>query len=97
MRLLEGRFIEAARAEVAENAADAPSDVEGFIGWFEALKTEGPGQSDILFDWIAEDASLEQLRWFLRQEAAGEAGLDALVALTQVKLAPRPQLEQARH
>ena len=97
MRMLEGAFIEAFRAEVAEEVAGAPTDVEAFIGWFEALKTEGPGQFDPLFDWLAEEASLEELRWFLRQEAAGEAGFDDLVALTQVKLPPLPKLELARN
>ncbi|HTU63714.1 MAG TPA: iron-containing redox enzyme family protein [Polyangiales bacterium] len=37
------------------------------------------------------------MRWFLSQEVAGEAGFDDLVALTQIKLAPRPKLELARN
>jgi hypothetical protein len=97
MRLLEGAFVESFRTEVAAAVADVPSDVDGFIAWFEALKASGPGQFDPLFDWLAEEASLEELRWFLRQEAAGEAGFDDLVALTQVKLAPQPKLELARN
>ena len=97
LRLLEGGFVEAFRAEVADTAAAVPTDVEGFIAWFEAMRVEGPGQFDPLFDWLAEEATLDELRWFLTQEAAGEAGFDDLVALTQVKLAPIPKLELARN
>ncbi len=97
MLRLEGGFIEELRDEVAAEAAGAPTDVEGFIAWFEALKEHGPGQGDPLFPWLAEEASKDELRWFLEQEAAGEAGFDDLVALTQVKLPTRPKLELARN
>ena len=83
--------------EVAEEAAAAPTDVEGFIAWFEELKASGPGQYDALFPWLAEEANLDQLRWFFEQEAAGEAGFDDLVAMTQVKLPTLPKLELARN
>ena len=97
MQRLEGGFLEELRLEVADEAAAAPTDVEGFIEWFEQLKQVGPGQGDPLFPWIAEEASLDQLKWFFEQEAAGEAGFDDLVAMTQVKLPARPKLELARN
>jgi hypothetical protein len=97
MLRLEGAFIEAFREHVAPLVADAPTDPEGFIAWFEALKDEGPGQWDPLFAWLEADASLEQMKWFLTQEAAGEAGFDDLVAYTQVKMPARPKLELARN
>ncbi len=97
MLRLEGAFIEAFRARVAPLVAAVPSDPAGFVAWFEGLKDSGPGQGDPLFPWLAADASLEDLRWFLTQEAAGEAGFDDLVALTQVKLPARPKLELARN
>ncbi len=97
MRDLEGGFIEREREAVMVQAAQAPRDPQGFVAWFEGLKTTGPGQDDPLFDWLAEDAELDDLRWFLRQEAAGEAGFDDLVALTQVKLQTRAKLELARN
>jgi hypothetical protein len=97
MLRLEGGFVEELRQEVVDEAAEAPTDVDGFIAWFEALKEHGPGQGDALFPWIAEEASKDELRWFLEQEAAGEAGFDDLVALTQVKLPTRPKLELARN
>jgi hypothetical protein len=97
MLRLEGGFLEGLRADVVAKAAAAPTDPDGFIAWFEALKDSGPGQGDPLFPWLAEEASLEEMRWFLTQEAAGEAGFDDLVAYTQVKLPTRAKLELARN
>jgi hypothetical protein len=97
MLKLEGAFLEELRAEVAPEAASVPTDPEGFLTWFEGLKENGPGQGDPLFPWLSLEASPDQIRWFLQQEAAGEAGFDDLVAMTQVKLPPRPKLELARN
>lgn len=97
MLRLEGAFLEELRAEVADEAAAAPTDVDSFVAWFEALKDNGPGQNDPLFPWLAEEAELDDVKWFLRQEAAGEAGFDDLVAYTQVKLPALPKLELARN
>jgi hypothetical protein len=97
MRLLEGGFVESFRAEVEAACADVPRDADGFVAWFETLKQDGPGQGDPLFPWLAEHADLEQMRWFLTQEAAGEAGFEDLVALAQIKLPPKAKLELARN
>ena len=97
MLRLEGAFLEELRAEVAGEAGVAPRDPDGFVAWFENLQNEGPGQGDPLFPWLAEEASLDDMKWFLRQEAAGEAGFDDLVACTQVKLPARAKLELARN
>jgi hypothetical protein len=97
LRGLEGEFVEAERAAVASRAALAPSDPDRFLGWFEELRNGGPGQGDPLFPWLRDRATLEQMRWFLHQEVAGEAGFDDLVALTQLKLPTRPKLELARN
>ena len=97
MARLEAGFLEELRAEIVDEAAKAPTDPDGFIAWFEQLKQTGPGQGDPLFPWLAEEASAEQLKWFFEQEAAGEAGFDDLVAMTQVKLPVRAKLELARN
>lgn len=97
MLRLEGGFLEELREEVIAEAADAPTDPDGFVAWFEGLKQTGPGQGDPLFPWLAEQASRAEICWFLEQEAAGEAGFDDLVALTQVKLPDGPKLELARN
>ncbi|HEY6877990.1 MAG TPA: iron-containing redox enzyme family protein [Polyangiales bacterium] len=95
--LREGRFLEQERARVAARAAAAPRDVAGFVAWFEELQRSGPGQYDPLFDFLAERASFEQVRWFVQQEVAGEAGFDDLVALTQLRLPDSAKLELARN
>lgn len=97
MLRVEGEYLEAARRAVAARAAEAPSDPDGFIAWFEELEHSGPGQNDPLFPYLAEQASMDEMRWFLTQEVAGEAGFDDLTALTQVKLPVRPKLELARN
>ena len=93
----EGEYIEAIRCEVSPLVKDVPSEVEDFIEWFEELKRVGPGQGDELFPWLAEQASLEDMLWFLTQEVAGEAGFDDLLAMTQVKMPVIAKLEMARN
>lgn len=97
MLALEGQFVEQERRAVTKRAAGVPRDADAFVAWFEALKHDGPGQNDALFPWLAEAAPLEAMRWFLRQEVAGEAGFDDLVAVTQVKLPESAKLELARN
>ena len=90
---LEGQFVENERENVRERALRAPREPHAFIRWFEALEISGPGQGDPLFPWLAESAPLMDMVWFLEQEAVGEAGLDDLVALAQVRLPKRAKLE----
>ncbi len=97
MTLLEGAFVERMRADAAPWLQDLPEDPDGFVAWFEALKGAGPGEDDPLFPWLAESATLEEMRWFLLQEVAGEAGFEDLVAYAQVKMPTRPKLELARN
>ena len=97
MILVEGAFIERMRKDAEPWLADLPEAPEAFVAWFENLKGNGPGEYDALFPWLAEEADLEQMRWFLLQEVAGEAGFEDLVALAQVKMPDRPKLELARN
>jgi hypothetical protein len=96
-RVSEGRFIESERIGIRHQAAQAPGDADGMVRWFEGLRDSGPGQSDVLFPWLAKFATFAQMRWFLSQEAAGEAGFEDLVALTLVKFPVRAKLEMARN
>lgn len=96
-QLAEGNYLEALRQQVIPLIHGHAGDTEHFIGWFESLSDVGPGQQHALFDWLAHEATLAQMRWFLTQEAAGEAGFDDLVAYTQVKLPVRAKLECARN
>jgi hypothetical protein len=97
LAVVEGKFLERSRQAVAGRAAEAPADPAKFIGWFETLKEYGPGQNDPLFPWLAEQCSMDQMKWFLTQEVAGEAGFEDLTALTQLKLPTQPKLELARN
>ena len=97
LSVVEGEYLETSRMRVSGRAAQAPTEPLSFIAWFEDLKNSGPGQQDPLFRWLAEESSLEQMKWFLTQEIAGEAGFDDLTALTQVKLPTRAKLELARN
>lgn len=93
----EVAFVESLRNVIAPLTSDIPSDVDGFIAWFERLKHGGPGQGDPLFPWLAAHASLEEMIWFLSQEVAGEAGFEDLLAMTQVKVPVQAKLEMARN
>ncbi len=97
IRIAEGDMLERKRREIAEWVSEVPNDADQFVSWFESLKDSGPGQHDPLFPWLAEEASAEQMTWFIQQEVAGEAGFDDLVALTQVKLPTQAKLELARN
>lgn len=97
MRVLEGTAMESAREAVQPWLTDMPTEPAAFVAWFEALQGRGPGENDPLFPWLAEAATLEDMRWFLLQEVAGEAGFDDLVAMAQVKMPVRPKLELARN
>lgn len=97
LRRAEGRFIEQERRAVAPHLSDVPRAADAFIAWFEALEHRGPGQGDPLFTWLAGEASRADMIWFLKQEMAGEAGFEDLVALTQVRLPQRAKLELGRN
>ena len=97
VRRLEHAFVESERREVSRQLRSVPTEPAQFIDWFEALEQQGPGQHDALFDWLADVADLQQMRWYLAQEAAGEAGFDDLTALTQIKMPQRIKLELARN
>jgi len=97
MQRLELAFLQELREEVADRAAAAPTDPQAFVAWFEELECSGPGQHDDLFEWLENEATLDQLKIYLTQEAAGEAGFDDLVAMTQVRVPDRAKLELARN
>jgi hypothetical protein len=97
MAAAEGEFLEAVRRAIAPLAQNIPTDVDAFIAWYESLEHSGPGQGDPLFPWLAQHASYEQMKWFLLQEVAGEAGFEDLLAVTQVKMPEQAKLEMARN
>jgi Iron-containing redox enzyme len=89
MRRLEHDFASAASASVRAFAREAPSDPERFSTWFAHLDQLSSSTTDRLFARLANEASPEQLRWYLEQHAVAEAGFSELSVLAQHKLAPR--------
>jgi hypothetical protein len=96
-RALEKQLVERERSRLSLDLTQVPRTPDEFVTWFEQLERSGPGQGDPLFPFLREQASLAEMRWFLRQEMAGEAGFDDLVALTQVRIPDRAKLELARN
>ena len=90
-------FLEDERAMASAQALDAPQDRAGFLEWFTELRRSGPGQHHPLFDFLEHEATYDQMQWFVRQEVAGEAGFDDLVALTQLRMPVQAKLEMARN
>lgn len=94
---LEQAFLSSERKAVVAQANNCPRDAAAFMRWFETLKETGPGQNDPLFPWLAQQANLDQMRWFIAQEVAGEAGFEDLLALTQLRMPTQAKLEMARN
>ena len=97
MQLIERAAIEQSRRKVVHIAAAVPRQADAFVEWYSNLRVLGPGQGDPLFPWLAQQADLTAMRWFVQQEAAGEAGFDDLVAMAQVKMPVQAKLELARN
>jgi len=96
MRLAEGDMVQHEILTIRDWMRDIPKDLDQFLEWFENLKFVGLGQNDPVFQWLAEEATFPEMKWFIEQEVAGEAGFEDLVALTQVKFPARAKLELAR-
>lgn len=96
-RHAEGLYLDEKRREISALLPSQRMESTQFLAWFASLEHIGPGQQHYLFDWLAEHATLGEMRWFLKQEAAGEAGFEDLLAYTQVRLPTRAKLECARN
>ncbi len=96
LRVVEGHFIEADRAQVREVAQGVPTQPRDFVSWFESLKAVTSQESRRFLTWLATTATRGDMSWFLAQELAGAGALEDLLALTQVKLPRRARLELAR-
>jgi len=90
MRSLEGEWIEAERSALRPWTREVPAGPAAFLRWFEALVDDRLGHPESMLDPLAERASLEQARWWMRQELAAEAGLDAMVSLTRLRMPDVP-------
>ena len=82
---------------IAPLVADIPAEVDGFIAWFERLKEAGPGQGDPLFPWLADEASTEQMKWFLLAGGRGRGGFRRPAGVHAGQDAGQAKLEMARN
>jgi hypothetical protein len=86
LRLQEVRFVESERRGVRADLAALNADPAAVASWFARL-AERPAAADAsLFHWLAETASLEQMRWFLSQAQAVDNGLARLPTLVGLRL-----------
>jgi hypothetical protein len=97
LRLLEGHFIEAERAQVREAASKVPTQPREFAGWLDSLREASAAQSAPLFQWLAVHATRSDMSWVLAQELSGDDNLEDVLALTQVHRTWRAKLEMARN
>jgi hypothetical protein len=95
MRSLEGEWIEAERSALRPWTRDVPRAPAAFQHWFEALVDEGAQAPASGLDLLAERATLSEARWWMRQELAARAGIEALVSLTRLRMPDVPGVAPA--
>lgn len=92
MRSLEGEWIEAERAALAQWTRGLPRTAPAFLRWFEALRIDGDEDRESMPDAPGGRPTLDEVRWWMRQELAAGSGLDALVALLRLRLPDLPRV-----
>jgi Iron-containing redox enzyme len=96
-RFAENKCLESLRTQVAPMMWGHGKGSNHFVAWFESLSYIGPGQQHPLLDWLAQYATLPQMRWFLAQETACEAGFGNLPTYIGVKPLAPAKLDCAGH
>jgi hypothetical protein len=74
---------------------DLPADPKEFARWYQLAAFGHPLYEHDLYAFLASDATMPQLEWFLKMECAGEAAFDDLVALAQVGTRGEVKMEMA--
>lgn len=92
MRSLEGEWIEAERAALSPWTRGLPRTSASFLRWFEALGLDGDVDHEAMPDLPAGHPTLDEVRWWMRQELAACSGIDALVTLLRLRLPDLPEL-----
>ena len=94
-RILEGHYIEELRYAVKTLIPTDFSSPDDFLNWYQALCL--PLQSHALYEWLANEAGLADMRWFLTQEILPRPAFADLLSLTQVSLPLHAKMECARN
>lgn len=84
----EVHFLESLRIQVEPMLPACGGTTDDFVAWMTTLTHIGPGQQHPLFDWLGQEATLEQLLWFLTQQSATESGFDRMLDQIQPILPP---------
>jgi len=74
-----------------------PADPKEFAQWYQMAAFNHPLYEHDLYAFLASEATMSQLDWFLRMECAGEAAFDDLVALAQVGTRGEVKMEMAKN
>ena len=91
----EADVLRRARQTSSLALGDLPSDAKEFARWYQLAAFGHPLYEHDLYAFLASDATMPQLEWFLRMECAGEAAFDDLVALAQVGTRGEVKMEMA--
>ncbi|MDP9202713.1 MAG: iron-containing redox enzyme family protein [Gemmatimonadota bacterium] len=99
MRELEGAW-ESDIVRRARNGSNLslealPSDPKEFARWYQLTAFAHPLYEHELYAYLASEATMSELEWFLKMECAGEAAFDDLVALAQVGTRGEVKMEMA--
>jgi Iron-containing redox enzyme len=94
---LDTAWLTAQKSRIEDALLTLPQEPEAYINWLESLLDSGYGQNHRLFDYLENDASRADFKFFMTQELATEAGFDDLVAMTQVQAPHQVKLELARN
>lgn len=86
-----------ARARHDLSSGALPESAGGFADWYRAAAFAHPLYEHDVYAFLAQEATREQLEWFLRMEAAGEAAFDDLLAMGQVGTRGEVKIEMARN
>ena len=95
MRSLQGEWIEAECAALAPWVRDLPRTSDGFLRWFESLRLARHGHRDAIPGSPARPVTLDEVRWWMRQELAAGSGLEAVMALLRLRLPDLPEVARA--
>lgn len=93
----EKELLRRAHREASLTLRDLPADPKEFARWYQLAAFNHPLYEHDLYAFLASEASMPQLEWFLRMECAGEAAFDDLVALAQVGTRGEVKMEMARN
>lgn len=97
--LLSARLLRAwLEAEMARvDVSAVPTDLEGFTGWFEHTMANHPAADHPVYRFLEEEASLDQIKFFMSQESTVDAEFADLLAMTQIGAKESWKLEMAHN